>query len=373
VDDRIVSANTTFAFDLLAELLGDGPSENVFISPSSVAIALAMAYNGALGETRQAMAETLALGEMTLEEVNQANADLLASLKQAEPAVELAIANSLWARQGIPFVPEFLAANDEVYHAKVTELDFDDPGAVRTINAWVKDQTRGKIAEIIRAPISDLTILFLINATYFKGRWADEFDPDRTRDAPFTLLDGADKTVPMMSRDGEYPYYRGEGFQAISLPYIDKRVSMYVFLPDEDSSLAAFCAQLTAEKWDGWLQQFGEAEGYIALPRFESEYEAVLNDALSALGMEIAFDQGRADFHAMRQTTSPIWINEVRHKTFVEVNEEGTEAAAVTSVEMAEDEGEGGFYIVVNRPFCCAIRDNESGTVLFMGAIVDPQ
>ncbi len=169
VDDRIVSANTTFAFDLLAELLSDEPTENVFISPAGIAMALAMTYNGAVGETKAAMAQALGLGEMTLEEINQANADLLASLEQAQPAIEIAMANSLWAREGVAFVPEFLATNDQFYHAKVTELDFADPDAPETINAWVREQTRGKIGQIAPDPIDPLPMVFLINATYFRG------------------------------------------------------------------------------------------------------------------------------------------------------------------------------------------------------------
>ncbi len=371
VDPDLVSANTGFGFELFHELLGEEPSENVFISPSSIAFALAMTYNGADGETRTAMAEVLGLGGMSLDRVNQANADLMASLQQAEPAVELSIANSLWAREGVEFLPDFLGTNEEFYGAKVTALDFANPEASKTINGWVSDETRGKIEEIVAEPIDADTILFLINATYFKGKWAEQFDEADTRDDTFTLLDGTQRTVPMMSQSGKFRYFEGDGLQAISLPYQEERVSMYIFLPDEDSSLAEFCAELDADTWEGWVSQLHKQEGSITMPRFKAEYEAELNEALKAVGMEVAFTAG-ADFGNMVEQW--VFISEVRHKSFVEVNEEGTEAAAATSVEISKEAPtQQPFRMVVDRPFFCAIRDNETGTLLFMGAIVEPK
>jgi len=376
VNPDLVSANTSFGFKLFHELIGDEPSENVFISPSSIAFALAMAYNGADADTRNAMAEVLGLAEMAVEEANQANADLMAALRQAEPAVALSIANSLWARQEVEFLPDFLGTNEEFYGAKVTALDFTDPKTPDTINAWVKDETRGKIAEIVPRNLSPQAIMFLINAIYFKGRWDEEFDKQNTSDESFTLLDGSEKTVPMMYQFGEYAYLDGEGFQAISLPYVGKRVSMVIFLPDEDSSLAQFCADLDADTWESRVGGLHHQEGSIKLPRFTLEYGAKLKESLTALGMGVAFDPQAANFRNMCTSLDAVWIGEVRHKTFVEVNEEGTEAAAVTSVEMEGETAapmEQPFEMVVDRPFFCAIRDNETGTLLFMGTIVDPE
>ncbi len=368
----LVSANTRFGLNLFAELTGNEPSENAFISPSSVAFALTMAYNGAAGDTAEAMAKALEVDGVSVDELNAANAALMASLLEAEPGVELSIANSLWARAGFEFRDEFMAANREFYQAKVTALDFADPNASKTINDWVSENTKGKIDRIVPDRIAAQTILFIINAIYFKGLWDEPFDEADTKEHPFTLLDGGKKPVQLMSQTGDYPYLDGDGFQAISLPYKEKRVSMLIFLPDEDSSLATFCGNLNAGTWESWVSRLSKQKGTISLPRFRVEYEAGLKDALTALGMGIAFTD-RADFRNL--CDDPALISEVKHKTFVEVNEEGTEAAAATSVEFALTAAPTGrpFRMVVDRPFFCAIRDNETGTVLFMGAIVAPE
>ena len=368
---NIASANTRFGFNLFAELLGEKPSENVFISPSSVAFALAMTYNGAAGETRQAMAKALEVEGISLDELNAANAALMASLMEAEPGVELSIANSLWAKAGFEFKADFMTANRQFYSAEVTALDLLDPGASKTINGWVSKNTKGKIPRIVPDRLDPLTILLIINAIYFKGLWDDPFEEGFTKEHPFTLLDGAKKAVQLMTQSGDYPYFEGDGLQAISLPYKDKRVSMIIFLPDEDSSLSELCGKLNAETWETWVSRLSKRTGSIGLPRFRVEYEAGLNDALKALGMGVAFTDN-ADFGAL--CDDPARISEVKHKTFVEVNEEGTEAAAATVVGMVATAApmQPPFRMVVDRPFFCAIRDNETGTVLFMGAIVEP-
>lgn len=375
MDSKILSANTKFGFKLLAEVLKGDANKNVFVSPASVAMALAMTYNGAAGETQQAMAGTLELEGMNLDEVNRANAALRAKLQDADPSVQLFIANSLWARKGISFQPDFIGRNKEFYGAEVRALDFSDPGAAPTINAWVSKNTKSKITQIVDSPIDPQMILFLINAVYFKGNWTHPFEKELTKERDFTLLDGTQKKCPMMSQGGSYNYYQGEKFQAVSLPYGRRRVSMYVFLPAKESNLKEFCQNLGAENWDNWMSQFHRMEGDIVLPRFKLEYEKLLNNALKAVGMAVAFDPSRANFAAM--TSEPAFISEVKHKTFVEVNEEGTEAAAVTSVGMAlaaaPSKPPERFRMVVDRPFFFAIRDNATGIILFMGAIVEPK
>ena len=374
VSAELVSANSTFGLNLFHQLIAETPDENVFVSPSSVAIALAMTYNGAAGETSEAMAKALELGDLSPEDVNAANAALMQSLQAAEPEVILSIANSLWGREGIDFLPGFLSANREHYGAELTELDFTDPKAPDRINGWVKDQTRDKITRIIDR-ISDLAILYLINAIYFKGDWDEPFEESATEDRPFTLLHGGEKTVPMMWQHGDYRYLEADGIQAISLPYKGDRISMVVVLPAEGSSLADWCTALDADVWEGLVDGLSFKEGTIQLPRFTLEYEAQLNGALTALGMGVAFDENAADFSKMSTAFPQIWISKVIHKTFVEVNERGTEAAAVTAVEMealAAPPQEEPFQMVVDRPFFCAIRDELTGTLLFMGAIVDP-
>jgi len=372
VDSKVVAANTKFGFKLYKEILKQDSNKNVFVSPTSVAIALSMTYNGARGETQQAMAKALELQGITLPTVNQANNALKASLENADPEVQLSIANSLWAKQGVTFKPDFMERNRQFYGAKVTELDFANAEATRTINNWVKENTRGKIDQVVDQLKPD-DVLFLINAIYFKGNWTKKFDQNQTAERPFYLSNGTQKQHPMMSQSGKYRYYENETFQAVSLPYGKGRLSLYVFLPRENNSLDAFQQQLAVENWQQWMNQFRMRNGSIQLPRFKFDYDIQLNNALKVLGMESAFSDG-ADFSNM--TSASVAINEVKHKTFVEVNEEGTEAAAVTSVGVALTSAqmpEEPFQMVVNRPFFCAIRDNQTGTVLFMGSLREPK
>jgi serpin B len=332
-----------------------------------------MTYNGADGETQQAMAKALELQGMSLQDINQANDTLKATLENADPAVQLSIANSLWAKQGIGFKPDFMQRNQQFYGAKVTELDFGKPDAPKIINNWVKENTRGKIDQIVQQIQPD-DVLFLINAIYFKGKWTKEFDKSKTTERPFYLSDGTQKQHPMMSQSGRYRYYENENFQAVTLPYGTERLSLYVFLPRKNTTLDAFQQQLAVENWQQWMNQFQMRRGSIQLPRFKFEYDIQLNTALKSLGMEAAFDGSRANFSNM--TSASVKIDEVKHKTFVEVNEEGTEAAAATSVRATLTSArmpEEPFQMVVDRPFFCAIRDNQTGTVLFMGSIREPK
>jgi len=375
--EGLVSADNEFGFKLFDEILKNDFGKNIFISPVSVAIALQMTYNGAAGDTRQAMAEAMKVKGMSLDELNRANAALKSVLKSSDPKVQLSIANSLWAKKGLPFKQDFIRRNRDYYKAEVSALDFNKPEAASTINRWVSKNTNGKIEKIVEPPIDPLTILFLINAVYFKGKWTVEFDEEDTKKGFFYLLDGTRKTHPMMRRHGNYKYYRAEKFQAISLPYGNERFSMYVFLPNEDSSLKEFYGGLNAKSWNEWMSQFRRMEGDIALPRFKIEYEALLNEALSTLCMGIAFDGSYADFSNMVEKAvleqGNVYISKVKHKTFIEVDEEGTEAAAATSVEMMITAVRPSFRMVVERPFFFAIVDDRTKAVLFMGSVVEPK
>jgi len=374
VDKRLISANTAFGFHLFSEVAKGASDKNVFISPASVGLALAMTYNGAVGETKLGMERALEIRGMNHLELNRAYAGLKAALESADQKVQLSIANSLWGKKGVTFNQDFIKRNKDFYGAEVTTLDFNDPSAPGTINSWVSDKTKGKIDKIVDR-IDAQSILFLINAIYFKGSWTAEFDKAKTKDEPFTLATGAKQNRPMMHQNGDYRYLEGNGFQAISLPYGSKRISMYVFLPSQSSSLAQFQKNLSPENWDQWMSQFGETKGEIGLPRFKVEYEVSLNDALKSLGMGTAFDADRADFSGIVQGEERAYISGVKHKTFAEVNEEGTEAAAVTSIEMRATSAmipKKPFRMIVDRPFFCAIRDNTTGEILFMGSINNP-
>ncbi|MBC1219981.1 serpin family protein [Nostoc sp. UCD121] len=373
-DTRIVESSNKFGFKLFSEVLKDDKGENnVFISPSSVAIALAMTYNGASGSTQQAMAKTLELQGMNLPEINSSYAAALKQLLENPDAkVQLSIANSLWANQDVSFAPDFLKRTQDFYQAKISNLNFKDAAASNIINNWVKENTKGKINKIVET-IEPNQVLFLINAIYFKGNWSNEFDKSQTAQYPFYITSGKRKQHPMMSQEGDYRYYESEQFQAVSLPYgKDGKISFYIFLPKQNSNLKAFYQNLNIENWEKWMTQFNKQKGFIRLPRFKTEYDITLNDALKNLGMEEAFSN-KANFSGMGKNFA---ISQVKHKTFVEVNEEGTEAAAATSVGIVatslRDEPEP-FRMIVDRPFFCAIRDNQTGNVLFMGSIIEPQ
>ncbi len=367
IDPRLVEANTRFAFRLFSELTGDDIAENVFVSSPSIAFALTMTLNGAGGATYDGMAETLEIDALTLDEINEANATLKAWLEQNDGEVELSIANSLWAAEGETVLPDFLARCQDFYSAEVATINVLDPASPEIINDWVSEVTREKITEIIEE-IDPNTAMILVNAIYFKGIWTYQFDVAETADRAFTLLDGSVKMHPTMFQSADFGYLWMETFQAVRLPYGDDRMSMYIFLPDEDSDLSALLALLAPEAWDGWMASFVEQGVLVGLPKFKIEYGVELSDLLAALGMEEAFS-GDADFSPIFGQTG-YWIDEVRHKTFVEVNEEGTEAAAATSVSVVwECETP---EVIVNRPFFCAVRDDLTGTILFLGAIVDP-
>jgi len=379
VDEQVASAMSRFAFKLFSELTRHAGGQNLFLSPASIAVALAMTYNGARGATQQVMAETLQLSGLSQEDVNRGYTVLMQALQQ-QATVELSMANSLWADQGVRFNEAFIDSSRTSYGAEVATLDFSDrEGTARRINGWVSQETRKKITEIVKAEEIDVgpkkwTVLFLLNAIYFKGRWAVPFDKAKTQLGVFHLGGGRQKPHPLMSRSGKYRYFEGADFQAVSLPYGDGRFSMYVFLPDQASSLEALWAQLNDEQWQRWMHRFRQQPGEVVLPRFTVEYEVRLDDVLKAMGMGLAFSE-MANFRGMSEVLEKLWIDMVKHKAFVEVNEEGTEAAAATVVEMVTESAVMArpFRMVVDRPFFFAIRDGHTGTLLFLGAVVDPQ
>lgn len=374
IDPKVVTANTQFGFNLFNDIQKIEQDKNIFISPFSISVALAMTLNGASGETEQAMANTLELQGLDSESINVGYAALQHALQTSDPKVILAIANSLWARQDVPFKRDFLQRNTQFFGAEVSTLNFTDPNTLTTINQWVNTNTNGKIEKILDE-INPDAVLFLINAIYFKGTWQTEFDPSHTRDGSFHLGTGDEKQVPMMTRTGDYRSYENpeEKFQAISLPYGDGRISMDIFLPYRESDLNTFLDNLNSENWENWISQFHEREVFLSIPKFKLEYEKTLNNPLQSLGMGIAFAPGAADFSRMADLAvlgRNLYIGEVLHKAVVEVNEEGTEAAAVTSVGIRTTSLPPQF--IADRPFFFAIRDNETQTVLFMGTVVDP-
>jgi len=371
-EQELIQSDNAFGLKLFREIHAqEDAGKNLFISPLSVAMALGMTYNGAAGATQEAMQETLELEGLSLEEVNQSYRSLIDLLADLDPTVEWLLANSIWYREGFPVLPEFLEVNQEYFDAEVAALDFASPDAAPTINNWVSQNTNGRIEEIVDDPIAWDIVMFLINAIYFKGDWTLQFDKTLTAERPFTLADGSHKLVPMMTypEPVEVGYYRDEQVEALDLTYGGKAYSMTILLPVGDSDIESLVASLDAERWQGIVDGITAAEFNVVMPKYTLEYELEMRNVLTALGMGIAFQDGVADFSKICCTPGAIWIGKVKHKTFVEVNEEGTEAAAATSVAMVCSATP---TVEVNRPFLFAIRERFSGTILFMGLIMDP-
>lgn len=363
-----------FGLQLFRQLADAAPDENVILSPLSAGLAVSMLVNGASGDTRAGILQTLATGAGGLDALNLANAGLAEALETED--VELAVANSLWARQGVPFLPAFLQRTREFYDAEVATLNFDSPEAPRRINAWASEKTNGRIPTMVDGPLDADLILYLMNAVYFKGRWQDEFTASATRPRTFHAPGGAVQR-PLMSRTGSYGYLRGEGFQGVRLPYRGGRFAMYVLLPDSGQTLAALRARMTADAWRGWVDGFSVREVRLAMPRYRMSVESSLNRPLQALGMADAFHPARANFGEMLPPEylagQNAYVSEARQKVFIEVNEEGTEAAAVTGIGIrTTSAAPPPVEVTVDRPFILVIRDGQTGALLFVGQVNDP-
>ena len=373
----LADAHNTFALDLYQQLAGDG--KNMFYSPYSIYMALLMTYAGAAGDTASQMESTLHL-PYSQEEVhavmNALDQQLKAnSMVDDKPAFTLNIVNQLWGQAGYAFLPEFLNTLSQNYNAGLKTVDFAaDPEAARElINLWVEAQTNEKIRDLIpEGALNELTRLVITNAVYFKAAWLSQFDPANTENGSFTLLDGTKVEVPMMHQSGTFRAYVSQDVQAVELPYEGGTYSMVALMPTA-GSLEEFEQSLTAESLQGILNQLDRASVTLSMPKFKFEAAFTLNHALEAMGMPDAFNFRRADFSRMDGTTD-LYITSALHKAYVDVNEEGTEAAAATAVIIGLESAVGQSYtITLDHPFLFLIRDNATGTLLFVGRMADPR
>lgn len=367
--------SSPFAIDLFKTVAANRANENVLVSPLSAHTALAMTYTGAEGETEKAMGKTLGLSNK-LEAAGQTKARL-ESLRNPGAKTKLEIANALFGDKNISFRPDFLKTTRENFDAELNSLDFgNSEAALKTINDWVAKQTHGKITSILDSIGKD-AILYLVNAVYFKGLWSEPFDKKQTSLETFFSPDKAEKVPTMHMHSDDFQYFESPDFQALMLPYNDKRLSLLIFLPAKNKNLQSFENSLDQKKFENYTQAFRKREGSLSLPKFKIEDKMLLNDPLGKMGMGIAFDPERADFKKMVNLKANVYISKVLHKTFMEVNEEGTEAAAVTAVEMSVATAmmptNPPFEMKVNRPFFIALRDWKTGAVLFAGHVVKPK
>jgi len=376
-EQRLIEADNRFAIKLLKQVTADTRAsvENLFVSPLSVAMALGMTYNGAAGTTEDSMRATLELDGMSVAEVNESYQSLIKLLRELDPRVRFQIANSIWYRLGLTAEQPFIDANRTYFDARVEAIDFLSPAAAPTINNWVKQQTQGLILEIVPDPIPEGAVMYLINAIYFKGDWTQQFDPERTQPRPFRLPDGSSVNVPTMTHGGEADIRLTSRPTAtiVDMPYGGEAFSMTIVLPSDSIGVDDLVTGLTAEQWNDWTASLQPSENEVFLPKFKLSNDLTLNPSLKALGMSIAYDcvpPVMADFTRMF-AGGGVCITNVKHKTYVDVNAEGTEAAAVTSVEMGVT-SVGPPAIYINRPFIFALRENLSGTILFMGVIRNP-
>ncbi len=363
-----------FAFDLFREVVANAKEEeNVFISPLSVSLALAMTYNGADGTTKTAMHDAMQLPDLPTDKINEAWQQLIKDLQSVDPKVLLTIANSIWYDHMFQVEPPFISTNRTYYNAEVRALDFTDAGAVDIINQWVAENTN-KLIEKIIDNIPQEAVMYLVNAIYFKGQWTYEFDPAATQQESFYLADGTTKMVDMMSQSADMNFYRHEQFRVAELPYGRGNYSMIVVLPNHDVSMASITQQLDNTFWNDLSEKhFSKRELVVSLPKFRFAFEQKLKDALTNMGMGIAFAPNMANFSGINPLAE-LFINEVFHKAFVEVNEEGTEAAAVTAVEVGitsvgPDTPE---FFTVNRPFLFFIRETTTNAIIFAGRVMEP-
>jgi serpin B len=366
MEKAALASSNHFGFNLFAEVCREEGRENVFLSPLSVSMALGMTLNGAAGRTETDMRHTLGFGDMAQEDINASYRGILDLLPAIDPKTVMEIANSIWYRQGVTVLPVFIETNRVFFDALVQELDFASPQAPDIINGWISGNTHGKIDRMIDE-IDPSTVMFLINAVYFKGTWVFAFDPKGTRDDLFIPSDGPPIPCKMMSQKARVGYLETDTFQAVDLPYGNGRFSMTVFLPKTGVTLDALQADFTPDHWAPWKDGFAEQEVSLFLPKFKVEYEIKLNDALAALGMAVAFGGG-ADFSRIAESRD-LYIDNVKHKSFVEVDEQGTEAAAVTVVEIRETAIPNEIRVRVDRPFLFVIREKSSDAMLFVGKI----
>ncbi|MDQ7095333.1 serpin family protein [Desulfosporosinus sp. PR] len=370
ISKDVIAGNTRFAFALFKQLDKEDGKRNIFISPLSVSTALTMTYQGAATSTKEAMAEALGYTGIANEKLSDSYKNLLPYLKTLDDKVELNISNSVWVREGENIKPNFLTANKDIFQAAVTPLDFSKNNAAAQINQWISDATHKKIDKMVDAPIPSDVIMYLINAIYFKGDWSEQFNPQATFPTQFKTGNGGTNDVMMMSRTGKVEYGQGADFQAVRLPYGSGKAAMYCILPGKTANINDFIASLDANRWQAIRNSIAEREEVrLQLPRFKLEYGIKnLNSSLSALGMGEAFTQ-KANFSGIGAN---IYISRVLHKAVIEVNEEGSEAAAATSVEIKQAEAPAQMpAFIADRPFVFVIADDETGTILFMGKLYE--
>jgi serpin B len=374
----VAGADNEFGFRLLNAVQSMRPGGNVLLSPVSAALNLSLVLNGSAGKTRDEMLAMLSL-KGDLAAVNAANAHLIELLRTPSKNITLSVADSLWVdSRRATLRADYVEQTQSAYDAQMTALDFSDPAAVARINGWAAKETHDRIPRVLDR-LDPADVALLLNAVYFKGQWTRRFDRSHTQQRDFKLVGGSVKQLPRMAQSARFDYFETPELQGIRLPFGDGDLAMQVFLPAPSSSLAALEANLSSEHWMAWQAQYALRAGKIELPRFELEAKYRLNGPLQTLGMVRAFRPGAAQFPRLFETavgqTARFSISSVTQSVYWKVDEEGSEAAAVTTTGVRASalmRPPTPFQMIVDRPFLCAIVDGRSGALLFVGAIYDP-
>ena len=367
---QLIKADNAFTFNLF-KAIPESRGKNVMVSPLSISLALSMALNGAEGTTKTDMIAALGLKELSVEEINQVYLELVTALKKADPNVVMNVANSIWIRKDFPVLDPFIAANQKYYDASVEKLIFD-LSAVNTINSWVNEKTNTKIPKILD-DISADEIMFLINAIYFNGKWQVQFEKSQTQNGSFTLSTGGEASILLMKIKAKLGYSKQSGYEALKMPYGRGKFGMVILLPEVGKTPDQIMQLMNPSTWETLKASLNSsAKVDVWMPRFKFEWESDLNETLSSLGMAVAFSESEANFSKIN-SDDQLFITKVKHKTYIEVNEEGTEAAAVTSIGIGTTSAgpaEPEFHAV--RPFLFFITEEDTGAILFAGKVENP-
>ena len=368
VDLNLVNINTNFALSLFSELSERDKNNNVFISPLSISLIMAMAYNGSENQTRKEIAEALQYKNFTDEQLNSAFNTLLLSMEDVDDMVKLQTGNSIWLKNNIVIEKNFEDLVKNYYNASIYSEDFNNPDTAGKINKWTSDVTEGRISNMVSPDALKDSVMCFINAIYFKGQWSDKFLPENTKEEDFFLIDKSTKKVQMMNQSEEYYYFDGDNFKILRIPYGRNKTAMYIILPDEDFNINEFISSLSTDLINEYIEDSKKVEVILKFPKLNIEYESAnIVESLKNLGIKDVFIKDRADFERISQQ---LFISQIEQKAIIEVNEEGTVAAAGGSFQgfMAEIPKD----FIVNRPFILFIRDDRTGNILFTGKILEP-
>jgi len=371
---QLIEADNEFGLEIFQKIRGISEEENIMISPLSISVAFAMAYNGADKETKTEMENAMKLNGLTTEQINNSYKMLIDALQSLDKDVVFEIANAIFYADGFSVKSDFLNINKTVYDAKTEKLNFGSTSAVQTINSWVADKTHDKITKIIEQ-LNPLDRMVLLNAIYFNGIWTNKFDEKGTHKLNFTKSNGTNIEVPMMKKEEKLDYSSNSLFNAIKMPYGKGQYNMIVILPAEGKNSQDVINSLSTNNWKTWMNNFEIKDPVVVtMPRFKFAFETKLNTVLQQMGMEKAFQPNIADFSKM--SDEDLYISSAIHKSFIDVNENGTEAAAVTSITMTTTSignEPPKTYFYVNKPFVFAITEKDTDAILFMGEVQNPE